>query len=59
MVEETRKEDKSLSGRDTTELTRDGELSILTKLKRMLLKDLMMNGASIATDHSTSDHFFQ
>jgi hypothetical protein len=33
--------------------TRDGELSILTNLKRLLLKDSTLNSVSMSTDHST------
>jgi hypothetical protein len=48
--------DKRLSsGRSTMDSTRDGELSILIKLPRKELLDLIENMDSISTEHSTSD----
>jgi hypothetical protein len=40
MVVRMKKEDKSLSGRDIMELTKDGRLSILIKLKTFKIRDL-------------------
>jgi len=44
-----------LSTRTLVQLTRDGMSSILIKLERMRLRDLMKNSVSTSTDHSTSD----
>jgi hypothetical protein len=49
------KDKKSLSTRNITELTRDGELFILIKLLRNQKPDIIQNSDSISTDHSTSD----
>ena len=38
---------------------KDGELSISTKLKRLLIKESTKNMASTSTDHSTLDQDFQ
>jgi hypothetical protein len=54
-VEKILKDKKSSSITDTTEPTRDGELSILTRRVRDEPRDLTLLGASISTDHSTSD----
>jgi hypothetical protein len=44
----------------TTEVpTKDGQLSTLTKLLRLRLKDLIQNSDSTETDHSTLDPDFQ
>jgi hypothetical protein len=43
------------SGEDTTELTRDGLLSILTKLRRDQPADSTKTSVSISTESSTSD----
>ena len=42
-----------LSGINIMVPTRDGELSILIKLKRLLIRDLSKNSDSMPTDHST------
>jgi hypothetical protein len=42
-------------GRDMVVETRDGVLSILTKLLRKEVRDGTVNMDSISTDHSTSD----
>jgi len=39
--------------------TKDGELSILTRPKRLLLKDSMKSSDSMSTDHSTLSQDFQ
>jgi hypothetical protein len=53
--ERTKKEDKLLCGISTTVTTRNGKLSILTKLRKSKLKDFMKTMACTATDHSISD----
>jgi len=40
MVEKMKKEEKSLSGASTVERTRDGKSSILTRQRKLLIKDL-------------------
>jgi hypothetical protein len=55
LVLETKKVTTSKYMADTTDLTRDGELSILTNLPRKDLKDSTTNLDSTLTDHSTSD----
>jgi len=45
---------KLLSGVTTVSLIRNGQLSILTKLKRKKLKDLTKTSACMSIDHSTS-----
>jgi hypothetical protein len=59
MEEKMKKQERSLSGEDTTEPIRDGESSILIKLLRNQKLDTAKNGASISTDYSTSDQDFQ
>jgi hypothetical protein len=61
MLPETKmlKDKQLLSGRDTTDGTKDGELSIKTRLKRSEVKDGMLNLDSTLPDHSTSDQDFQ
>jgi hypothetical protein len=49
------KDNKLLSGIDTMDSTRDGELSIPTKLPRKEDLDSIENMDSISTEHSTSD----
>ena len=52
--EEKMLKDKLLSSiRSTTEQIRDGMLSILIKLIRLLIRDLSRNSDSMPTDHST------
>jgi len=55
MVPRMRKPERLLLTRTMVESTRDGMLSILIKLPRMRLRDLMKNSVSTSTDHSTSD----
>jgi hypothetical protein len=55
MVEKILKDKRLLSGRDTTELTRDGLLSILTKQRKKLVRDMIENTDSTSTEHSSSD----
>jgi len=51
--------DKQLSFMDhMAKSIKDGELSISTKLKRLLIKESTKNMASTSTDHSTSDQDF-
>jgi hypothetical protein len=49
------KDKKLLSGRSTMDSTRDGELSMLTKLPRKEHLDTIKNTDSTSTEHSTSD----
>jgi hypothetical protein len=49
------KDNKLLSGTDTMVLTKDGELSILTKHPKKDLLDMTENTDSISIEHSTSD----
>jgi hypothetical protein len=58
LEEKTKKDKKLLSGRDTTELTRDGQLPIPTKLERRLLKDTIRDMDSISPEYSTLDQDF-
>jgi hypothetical protein len=44
---------------DTTRLTRDGDLFMLTKPRRSQVKDMTETSDSISTDHSISDPDFQ
>jgi hypothetical protein len=53
-VEEMKKQDKSLPGRDTTVPTRDGKSYTLTKLNQYQRRDSTKNSDSMSTDHSTS-----
>ena len=48
------KDKQSLFGTDIRELTRDGELSILTLIRDHKRRDLTKSSACTATDHSTS-----
>ena len=57
-VEETPKVNQSSSGATTEKLTRDGESSILTKLRRSKIRDFTRIPDSTSTDHSTSDQDF-
>jgi len=59
MEEKMKKLGKSLPGRDTMVQTRDGRLSILIKLPRLLHQELMKTLDSTSTDHSTSNLDFQ
>jgi hypothetical protein len=54
-VEKILKDKEFGHGIDTTKLTRDGELSMLTKLRRKEEVDSTLNMVSISTEHSTSD----
>jgi len=52
--------DKQLSFMDhMAKSIKDGESSISTKLKRLLIKESTKNMASTSTDHSTLDQDFQ
>jgi hypothetical protein len=51
----TEKDKTFMPGRDMVELTRDGELSILTKLERKERRDITLNMDSTLEEHSTSD----
>jgi hypothetical protein len=51
--EEMKKEDKSLFGTNTTELTKDGRLFILISQRMNNLRVSTKNSASISIDHST------
>jgi len=54
------KKDKLLSsGRNMVEPTRNGRLSILTKIRDHKLRDLTRTSDSSATDHSTLAQDFQ
>jgi hypothetical protein len=57
-VEKMKRLERSLFTRDMVARTRDGRLSILTKLKSHKRKECM-NLDSTSTDHSTSDLDFQ
>jgi len=59
MVDKIKKEEKLSSGADIKELTKDGELSILTKQRRLQKKALTMTSDSTSTDHSTLSLDFQ
>lgn len=48
----TLKANRLLSMVETTQLNRNGKLSILTKLKSQILKVLMLNLVSTSIDHS-------
>jgi hypothetical protein len=50
-----KKEERLLYGEDTTELTRNGESSILTRKERDQPRVTTPTSDSISTDHSTSD----
>jgi hypothetical protein len=49
------KVNQSLSIRNTVELIRDGQLSILIRQIQSKIRDSMQNSDSTAADHSTSD----
>jgi hypothetical protein len=49
------KDKRFMLGRDTEELTRDGELSMLTNHPRKDPRDMIKNTDSTLTEHSTSD----
>jgi hypothetical protein len=53
------KDNKLLPGRNTTEPTRDGELSMLIQQRKKEQVDMIKNMDSISIDHSTSDQDFQ
>jgi hypothetical protein len=53
------KDNKSLLGRNIMDLTRDGELSMLTNIPRLEQVDMTENMDSISIEHSTSDQDFQ
>jgi hypothetical protein len=59
LEERTLKDKQLLPGKDTMEPTRDGRLSILTKLSQFQRKDSMQNLDSTSTDHSTLSLDFQ
>jgi len=61
MLQETRtlKELQFKYGTDTTVTIKDGKFSILTKQRRLQLKDSVKNTDSISTDHSTLSQDFQ
>jgi hypothetical protein len=55
-IKERMLKDKNVSsGADTTRSTRDGELSIKTRPKRMQLRDTTATSVSTSEDHSISD----
>jgi hypothetical protein len=54
-VERMLKLNQLLFGRIMVERTRNGMSSILIKLLRRILRDLIKNTDSKSTDHSTSD----
>jgi hypothetical protein len=54
-VEKILKDKEFGHGIDTTKLTRDGELSMLTKLRKKEEVDSTLNMVSISTEHSISD----
>jgi hypothetical protein len=54
-VEKIKKDKRLLSGTDITELTRDGQLSMLIRQRRLLLRDTINNSVSTWADHSISD----
>jgi len=53
------KDNRLLHGKSIMAGTRDGELSMLTKLLRLDPRDMTVNGASISIDHYSSDQDFQ
>ena len=53
------KDKQSLFGTDIRELTRDGELSILTLIRDHKRKDFILTSVSIVTDHSILSQDFQ
>jgi hypothetical protein len=53
--EKTLKDKKLLSGTDITELTRDGQLSMLIRLERSKPRVTTEDSDSTSADHSTSD----
>ena len=55
----TKKEEKSLYGKDMAERTKNGKSSTLTKLIRLQPREKTRNSDSMLTDHSTSDPDFQ
>ena len=55
MEAKMKKEERSLFGRDTMELTKNGRLSILTKPTQFKPRVLTKILDSMSTDHSTSD----
>jgi hypothetical protein len=57
--EEMKKVDRSLPGRDTTVRIRDGELSILIKLRQSRLKEHQKTLDGIEIDHSTWSQDYQ
>jgi hypothetical protein len=59
MVEKMLKAKRSSSGEDTTNLTRDGESSILIPRREEEPRVATPTSVSTSTDHSTSDQDFQ
>jgi len=55
----TMKDKRLLFGRDIMDGIRDGELSILIKQRKKLLKDMIESMDSTSIEHSTSDQDFQ
>jgi hypothetical protein len=52
---EMKKVDQLSSGRDIMAITKNGRLSISTKLRKSKIRDSMKTSVSILEDHSISD----